>query len=97
MADTKPATERQKYLDEKIAEAEGAAANADRTLQERDSKAAQEKEHTEKKGTGEASHDSVKAAKLAMLRQKASALRSAGATEALNKVLAEISALENSE
>lgn len=77
MSDTKPATERQKYLDEKIAEAEGIADKASQTVQERDSAAAQKAEQ-EKVGTGQDNSSENKRILLEQMAQRVAAYERAG-------------------
>lgn len=93
MSDTKPATERQKYLDERIAEAEGIADKANQSLQERDSAAAQ-KAQQEKAGVGEDNTQKNKSPLLEMARKRLAIAVEKGDKAKAEQIRAQIKELE---
>lgn len=94
MSDTKPATERQKYLDERIAEAEGIADKANQSLQERDSAAAQQKAQEEKAGVGEDNTQRNKSPLLEMARKRLAIAVEKGDKAKAEQIRAQIKELE---
>lgn len=92
MAD--PVKERQSYIDQKVEEAEGIVDKANQSLQERDSKAAQDKDTEEKAGVGKDNSDENKKILLKDMEERAAAYEKLGKREKAAEVRARMKELE---